>query len=88
MGRNTQGVKLTNLKEGDYLVVIQKIEGSEESGNLDGTPPSEEGALTQDTSFESVASESAGGGEDLIEDFVEEVDEENLDDSFEAETEE
>lgn len=29
MGRNTQGVKLANLKEGDYLVAIQKLEGSE-----------------------------------------------------------
>lgn len=26
MGRNTQGVRLVNLKEGDYLVAIQKIE--------------------------------------------------------------
>ena len=26
MGRNTQGVKLVNLKEGDSLVAIQKIE--------------------------------------------------------------
>ena len=26
MGRNTQGVKLVNLREGDYLVAIQKIE--------------------------------------------------------------
>ena len=33
MGRNTQGVKLANLKEGDYLVAIQKLEngGEEES---------------------------------------------------------
>ncbi|MFI0434692.1 MAG: DNA topoisomerase (ATP-hydrolyzing) subunit A [Parachlamydiaceae bacterium] len=30
MGRNTQGVKLANLREGDYLVAIQKIEGGEE----------------------------------------------------------
>lgn len=29
MGRNTQGVKLANLREGDYLVAIQKLEGSE-----------------------------------------------------------
>lgn len=29
LGRNTQGVKLANLKEGDYLVAIQKLEGSE-----------------------------------------------------------
>ncbi len=33
LGRNTQGVKLVNLKEGDYLVAIQKLEngGEEES---------------------------------------------------------
>lgn len=29
LGRNTQGVKLANLKENDYLVVVQKLEGSE-----------------------------------------------------------
>ncbi|WP_042279438.1 DNA topoisomerase (ATP-hydrolyzing) subunit A [Candidatus Protochlamydia sp. R18] len=29
MGRNTQGVKLANLKENDYLVAIQKLQGSE-----------------------------------------------------------
>jgi DNA gyrase subunit A len=30
MGRNTQGVRLVNLKEGDYLVAIQKLENSEQ----------------------------------------------------------
>lgn len=30
MGRNTQGVRLVHLKEGDYLVVIQKVGGSVE----------------------------------------------------------
>lgn len=29
MGRNTQGVKLANLRDSDYLVAIQKLEGSE-----------------------------------------------------------
>lgn len=29
MGRNTQGVKLANLKENDYLVAVQKVEGGE-----------------------------------------------------------
>jgi DNA gyrase subunit A len=29
MGRNTQGVRLANLKEGDYLVAIQKLEGAD-----------------------------------------------------------
>ena len=31
MGRNTQGVKLVNLKDDDYLVAIQKLEGSTHS---------------------------------------------------------
>ncbi len=35
MGRNTQGVKLANLKESDYLVAIQKLEGSENEESLD-----------------------------------------------------
>ncbi len=30
MGRNTQGVKLANLRDNDYLVAIQKLECSEE----------------------------------------------------------
>lgn len=44
MGRNTQGVKLANLKEGDYLVAIQKLEGSEreeESSALANETPEE-----------------------------------------------
>ncbi len=31
LGRNTQGVRLANLKEGDVLVAVQKIEGDEEA---------------------------------------------------------
>lgn len=41
MGRNTQGVKLANLKDEDYLVAIQKLESSEQS------EPSEENHLKQ-----------------------------------------
>lgn len=33
MGRNTQGVKLANLKDNDYLVAVQKLEG----GDADST---------------------------------------------------
>ena len=46
LGRNTQGVKLANLKEGDYLVVIQKLEGggceeesTEAAEAAEATPP-------------------------------------------------
>ena len=31
MGRNTQGVKLVNLRENDSLVAIQKVEGADEN---------------------------------------------------------
>lgn len=34
MGRNTQGVKLVNLREGDYLVAIQKIEDTGENNSI------------------------------------------------------
>lgn len=33
MGRNTQGVRLANLKDNDYLVMIQKVEGSSSDEN-------------------------------------------------------
>lgn len=33
MGRNTQGVKLVNLRDNDYLVAIQKLEGCESEEN-------------------------------------------------------
>lgn len=41
MGRNTQGVKLANLKNGDQLVAIQKLEG--DSGNGDEGSDGDEG---------------------------------------------
>lgn len=41
LGRNTQGVKLVNLKEKDYLIAIQKVEGSEneEQGEVESPSP-------------------------------------------------
>jgi len=44
MGRNTQGVKLVNLKEGDYLIAIQKLESTE----------APEAQLTQELPSESI----------------------------------
>jgi DNA gyrase subunit A len=35
LGRNTQGVKLANLRDNDQLVAVQKLEGSEEGSNGD-----------------------------------------------------
>jgi len=67
MGRNTQGVKLANLREGDYLVAVQKIEGqndtSEEGENtfnsledstseLNPLEPSEDDSLNNTTTDE------------------------------------
>lgn len=42
MGRNTQGVRLANLKESDYLVAIQKLEGSENEGSFSSPSDSQE----------------------------------------------
>ncbi len=42
LGRNTQGVKLANLKEGDQLVAIQKIAESEDSDEVDAEDRSSE----------------------------------------------
>lgn len=38
LSRNTQGVKLANIKEKDYLIAIQKVEGSEESADATAIP--------------------------------------------------
>ncbi len=46
MGRNTQGVRLVNLKEGDYLVAIQKLENSEQQNPEDKVPAIEAQAAT------------------------------------------
>lgn len=49
LGRNTQGVRLVNLKEEkDYLIAIQKVEGGEESNEASGVDPvSEEGSSSE-----------------------------------------
>jgi DNA gyrase subunit A len=50
MGRNTQGVKLANLKENDYLVAIQKVEcGEEEGGPYEETVGEEVVAAAEET---------------------------------------
>ncbi len=47
MGRNTQGVKLVNLKDEDYLVAIQKLENTEEQTEEQAAEqPSGEGSQT------------------------------------------
>lgn len=44
MGRNTQGVKLANIKDNDYLVAIQKLECGGEEETAEGEVPVAEGA--------------------------------------------
>lgn len=49
MGRNTQGVRLANLKEGDNLVAIQKIEDAgEDSENSSSIPEGEDASSSSD----------------------------------------
>ncbi len=61
MGRNTQGVKLANLRDTDYLVAIQKLEGSE---NQDMT-------VSEGSAESAVESSSA---DELEENWVDEAD--------------
>jgi len=49
MGRNTQGVRLANIKENDYLVAIQKLEGSERAHDGEGAESMEGSEGTKDT---------------------------------------
>ena len=41
LGRNTQGVKLANLKENDILVAIQKLQNGEEKETAEEVSPIE-----------------------------------------------
>lgn len=50
LGRNTQGVKLANLRDNDYLAVIQKLEGSE--SEVESPTPSEDALPTVEQSDE------------------------------------
>jgi DNA gyrase subunit A len=55
LGRTTQGVKLANLKESDYLIAIQKVEGSLNGESENGKteiPATEEAAETEEASAE------------------------------------
>ena len=52
MGRNTQGVKLVNLREGDGLVAVQKIEDTAEvviEASLGDAKPILHEKVTQET---------------------------------------
>ncbi len=49
MGRNTQGVKLANLRDSDYLVAIQKLEGSENQ-DMTASEESSESPAAEDSS--------------------------------------
>ncbi|MBS4168386.1 DNA topoisomerase (ATP-hydrolyzing) subunit A [Parachlamydia sp. AcF125] len=78
MGRNTQGVKLANLKEGDYLVAIQKLEVSDDMENNKTETPEPSPSLPIETTGGADFEES--GFEETIE---EEIKEEELATPFE-----
>lgn len=69
MGRNTQGVKLVNLREGDFLVAIQKIEdaGSDEESIVTN---GDTHALATEHAAEEIQVE---GSEEISEDATEEL---------------
>lgn len=52
LGRNTQGVKLANLKDNDYLVAVQKLAESDDDEAVDATETQLEEAAVESTSSE------------------------------------
>lgn len=77
MGRNTQGVKLANLKEGDYLVAIQKVEGEEDAPELDQTIPVEGLPVEGVTATEEILTEDETAEDEILTE-EENFEEENL----------
>lgn len=79
MGRNTQGVRLANLREGDYLVAIQKLENTAEM--------TENGSNQEPVVNSSPNEQQAINGENYVKEEIEEdeIPEENndLDDDLE-----
>jgi DNA gyrase subunit A len=65
MGRNTQGVKLVNLREGDYLVAIQKIEDTGENESNAEIPQSEDLPIPTDVVEESEEEVSEEGLQEI-----------------------
>jgi DNA gyrase subunit A len=54
MGRNTQGVKLVNLREEDVLVAVQKLEGSDTEEEAGGVTEVQEGVVQEDVASDMV----------------------------------
>lgn len=52
LGRNTQGVKLANLREGDFLVAVQKVEGEENGEESSPSEPANVNQTSQSTEKE------------------------------------
>lgn len=59
MGRNTQGVKLANLREGDYLVAIQKVEAEIKTEEDTNTPPQVFEEIVGEVEIEEVVEEES-----------------------------
>jgi len=58
MGRNTQGVRLANVKDGDHLVVIQKLEAADEEEIIE-TADNEEAVVSAEEVKEAVDTPAA-----------------------------
>ncbi len=80
MGRNTQGVKLANLKENDQLVAIQKLEGNE---NVDESHAASEPLPMDEAIIEDEVLEDEIVEDDVLEDEI--VEDDALDDQLEEE---
>ncbi|MDP1880101.1 MAG: DNA topoisomerase (ATP-hydrolyzing) subunit A [Parachlamydiaceae bacterium] len=86
MGRATQGVKLANLKEGDYLVAIQKLEGTEADEPTDSNSENSEAPLQANEVTNLKDSEDSEDlSEEVIDDLEEEIEADNEEDNDEDE---
>lgn len=80
MGRNTQGVKLVNLREGDYLVAIQKLERIENNGALIDESVSQAASISNNPAPLSTMSEEEESDERLNGENAEDLESDELSD--------
>lgn len=85
LGRNTQGVKLANLKENDYLVAIQKVETDQDQQS----EPSQDlnGEANGSSVLESNEDQGGEAEEDISEEPFDELPEEGPNDDHEEDAE-
>lgn len=82
LGRNTQGVKLVNLRDEDYLIAVQKIEGDgevNENALVESAPP--QGVPASRPKSEDESSEEDLEAEDVLDEEIEDDEELENEDS-------